>query len=113
MFGGHWRPLNVAQSSRRRHGRITQIVVVTECLGDGQAITVTVQSNSVLDNANLVAGGVPGQTTGDPAGLSSIEFSRSSLSVPSVSLLSCAGGELLVRSPQGAPPRHIPEVQDS
>ena len=80
---------------------------------NGQAITVTVQPNSVLDNANLVASGVPDQTTGDPAGLYSIGLSRWSLSGPSVLLLSWAGGELLVRSPQGAPPRRIPEVQDS
>jgi hypothetical protein len=34
----------------------------------GQAITITVQPNSVLDNANLVAHGVPLQTPGNPVG---------------------------------------------
>jgi len=35
----------------------------------GQQIDVTVAANSVLDNANLVAHGVPGQTPGNPLGI--------------------------------------------
>jgi hypothetical protein len=39
----------------------------------GQTITITVESNSVLNNANLVANGVPGQTPGNPTGFYYIE----------------------------------------
>ena len=34
----------------------------------GQSIAITGAANSTLSNANLVANGVPGQTTGDPTG---------------------------------------------